>query len=95
MVQGSQSRARVSWQRVLWAVIAAALAMPLIAMQVTDAVAWTAFDFAAAAVLLVGMGLAFELVARSSLTRGPRMALGLGVAGITALVWAQGAVGVF
>lgn len=43
-----------------WAAVAALIAAPFIAMQFTDQVAWTAFDFALFASVLVGAGAALE-----------------------------------
>ena len=42
--------------------VALVLLAPLIAMRFTDEVNWTAFDFAFAAVLLIGAGLLLELI---------------------------------
>lgn len=64
-------------------------------MQVTSDVAWTAFDFAAAALLLIGTGVVFEFVARSPLTRTARIIAGAGTVATAALLWAHGAIGVF
>lgn len=91
----SQTRAQLSWRIPLWAAIAGGLLLPLIAMQFTDEVAWTAFDFTAAAMLLIGAGLAFELVARTPLPRMLRAIAAIAIAAAAALVWAHGAVGVF
>ena len=64
-------------------------------MQFTDEVAWTASDFVAAAILLSGAGLLYGLSARLVRTTGQRVAVGLGVAGLLILVWAELAVGLF
>jgi hypothetical protein len=67
---------------------------PLVAMRFTNEVAWTVSDFVAAAVLLLGAGLALELLAQRA--RGPALLLGgLAVIGVFLLLWAEGAVGVF
>ena len=83
------------WRPLMWGAIALILLLPLAAMQFTDEVNWTTFDFAAAAVLLVGAGAAYEVAVR--ITRDPRRRLLIGAAlmFLVALIWAEGAVGVF
>lgn len=78
----------------MWSAIAALLAVPLVAMQFTREVAWTGFDFAFAALLLVGGGLAWEGAQWASTARA-RIAAGGAVLAVVLLVWADGAVGVF
>jgi hypothetical protein len=73
---------------------AAVLLVPLVAMQVGGAVAWTAFDFAVAGVLVGGTGLAYELAARRAGDIAYRAAAGLALAAGFVLVWLVGAVGV-
>ena len=51
-------------RKVMWSIIAALLLAPLIAMQFTREVAWTGFDFVAAGALLIGGGLAYEIMVR-------------------------------
>lgn len=84
-----------SWRFVLWGAIFGCLLVPMLAMQVTDEVAWTGSDFIAATVLLVGAGSAFELLARSRLSQRVRAVAGIAIATVVALMWAHGAVGVF
>lgn len=74
-------------------VTALILLVPLLAMQFTDEVVWDATDFAVAGVLLVGAGLAFELVARKVDKNAYRVAVGLAVAAALLLVWVNLAVG--
>ena len=76
---------------VRWSVVALLLLAPLVAMPFTDAVAWTAGDFAAAAVLLVGGMLAYEVIA-SRLPRA-RVFAASAIGAAVAIVWAEGAVG--
>lgn len=76
---------------VRWSIVALLLIAPLVAMQFTDAVAWTAFDFAAAAVLLVGGMLAYEVIA-ARLPRA-RVFAGATIGAMVAVVWAEAAVG--
>jgi hypothetical protein len=70
------------------------LLVPLFAMLVTDAVAWSPFDFAAAGFLLFGAGLAYELVVRRPGAIAYRAGVGLALAAAFVLVWLVGAVGV-
>jgi len=69
------------------------LLIPLIAMQFTNEVNWTAFDFVFAWVLLSGAGLAFVFIASRSKNTIYRAATGLTVLTALLLVWANGAVG--
>jgi hypothetical protein len=69
------------------------LLVPLLAMQVTDAVAWGLFDFVLAGVLLFGTGLLFVLAAKKMPRH--RAIIGLALAAALVFVWAELAVGVF
>lgn len=71
------------------------LFIPLIAMQFTTEVHWTLGDFVVAGSLLLGAGLAIELVLRSITKRQHRILLCLGILFVFLLVWAELAVGVF
>lgn len=73
---------------------ASVLLVPLLAMQITDEMAWDLFDFAFAGALLVGTGVSFELAARKRDDAVYRLAVGLALAAAFLLVWASGAVGV-
>jgi len=70
------------------------LLVPLIAMQVTDEVRWSPFDFVVAAALLFGTGLTYELVARRMGSIAYRAAVGVAVAAALLLVWINLAVGI-
>ena len=74
-------------------VTAAVLAVPLVAMQLTDEVDWQPGDFAMAGVLLVGAGVAYELLARRAGTSARRAVMGLSIAAVFLLVWSILAVG--
>lgn len=78
-----------------WLAIAtlALLAVPFVAMQFTNEVVWTWFDFVAAGGLLYGVGLAFVFVARK--TRGQYTLLVVGFAIALVLIWVELAVGFF
>lgn len=84
-----------AWRLALWSTIALLLLAPLVAMQFTDEVVWTAFDFAFAGVLLVGAGLAMELAAWKLRGRMARTIAAGAILFVTALIWAEAAVGVF
>lgn len=73
------------------------LAVPLVAMQFTRDVAWTAFDFAAGALLLGVAGLTCLRVGRHLAQRASwqRAAIVAAVALVFAAVWVELAVGVF
>ncbi len=81
---------------ILWIVILTALILliPLIAMQFSNEVNWTLADFVFMGVLLLGAGLAYELVTRSSYLTAYRAAAGLAVVATFLLVWVNGAVGI-
>lgn len=74
---------------------AAILLVPLIAMQFTNEVAWGPFDFVVAAALLIGAGLLYVVPASLLPTSAARAGLGVVVAILFVLVWAELAVGVF
>lgn len=72
---------------------AAVLMVPLLAMQITDQVRWSAGDFVSAGALLLGTGMFYTLAAqlRGGRTYGAGLALALGAALL--LVWVNLAVG--
>lgn len=71
------------------------LLIPLIAMQFTNEVNWTLFDFIIAGILLIGTGLLFELVIRKTKQIRYRIALITSIILLFVLVWAELAVGIF
>lgn len=73
----------------------ALLFIPLIAMQFTSEVNWSAFDFLIGGGLLLGSGLTCEFVLRKTRKTRLRIALVAGVLVILALIWAELAVGIF
>lgn len=85
----------LGWLRpVGWGLVALILLTPLVAMQFTHDVAWTASDFLFAGVLLGGAGALIELAARKVRSRaGVAMVAGAVVLAVL-LIWAQGAVGI-
>ena len=82
------------WRIGGWSLAAFLLVLPALAMIFTREVAWGAEDFAAAAVLLGGAGLALESTARFVTVRAVRVVVGLAVLGGVALIWAELAVGI-
>jgi hypothetical protein len=70
------------------------LMVPLVAMQVTDEVNWTLFDFVVAGTLLVGTGLLYELAARKAGTVVYRAAVGVAVGAAFLLTWVNLAAGI-
>jgi hypothetical protein len=80
---------------IILAAIAALLLLPLVAMQVSDEVNWTSFDFVVAGALLLGAGLTYEAVARRGGTRTYRLAVGMVIVAVLVMVWLELAVGVF
>ncbi len=83
------------WRLLLWLSLGALLVAPLIAMQFTSEVSWTAFDFAVMVVLLTVAGLAVELLFSKVWTPAARLMACLGILALIAIVWVDGAVGIF
>ncbi|MDO9261341.1 MAG: hypothetical protein Q7U08_05325 [Flavobacteriaceae bacterium] len=71
------------------------LMIPLIAMQFTNEVAWTLFDFVVMGVLLLTTGLLCELVLRKVKKTAYRIALCIALLLALFIIWAELAVGVF
>lgn len=78
-----------------WGLAAALLLLPLLAMQVSSDVNWSAGDFIAAALLLGGAGLALEATLRFVHGTKARIVVGLVVLAALPLLWAELAVGLF
>ena len=70
------------------------LLVPLVAMQFSDGVNWSLFDFVVAGTLLFGSGLTYELIARKAGNTAYRAAVGVAVAAALLLVWINLAVGI-
>ena len=75
--------------------VAFLLSIPLIAMQFTNEVHWDLFDFVIAGILLLGTGLAIEIVMQNVKNRNTKIGLVVSILVILFLVWAELAVGVF
>jgi len=69
------------------------LLIPLVAMQFSQEVHWTGFDFVVAGGLLFGAGLTFTLLARLGNSTPYRLAVAVAVGAGLLLVWANLAVG--
>lgn len=82
-------------RQAMWAVIALLLLLPVVAMAFTREINWSAGDFAAAAALLIGAGLAYELAVTRIADRRWRAVATLALVAALLLAWAHGAVGVF
>lgn len=78
---------------VVWALAAGLFLLPLVAMQFTDEVQWTTFDFLVWGVMLLVACGAYELVARMSPNRHYRLGAGVAIATGFLVFWANGAVG--
>jgi hypothetical protein len=70
------------------------LSVPLVAMQVSDEMAWSAFDVVFMGVLLFGTVLAYQLVARIVATPAYALAVGVALVAGFLLVWVNAAVGI-
>ena len=77
----------------IWGLAAGLFLLPLVAMQFTDEVNWTAFDFVFwGGMLLVACGV-YEVATRISPSRWYRAGVGAAVVGGFLVVWVNGAVG--
>lgn len=81
--------------RTLWAALALLLALPAVAMVFTSEVRWGLGDFAAAGLLLGGVGLAVELATRVTTSAPARALACAAVVAAALLIWADAAVGIF
>ncbi|WP_437782076.1 hypothetical protein [Sorangium sp. So ce1097] len=78
----------------IWGIAAFVLLLPLLAMQLTEEVAWGLADFAIFGGMLVGACGTYELAARSTRNRTYRAAVGVALAAAFILVWMNLAVGI-
>jgi hypothetical protein len=69
------------------------LLAPLAAMQFTDDVNWSLFDFVLMGVLVLACALAYELLAGRAHKPAHRLAAGLTVGAVFLTIWAELAVG--
>ncbi|MCX2719909.1 hypothetical protein [Lentiprolixibacter aurantiacus] len=79
----------------VWALsVALFLMLPFVAMQYTNEVNWSLFDFLVMGGALLSMGLVYELIIRQSKQRTYRIAIGIGTAALFLLFWVNSAVGI-
>lgn len=71
------------------------LLIPAIAMQFTDEVNWDLGDFTVAGILLLVMGLLFDLVIRKVNKSEYRIIIYVVIVVVFLLIWAELAVGIF
>ncbi|UOK41839.1 hypothetical protein [Flavobacterium enshiense] len=76
-------------------VVAILLFIPFIAMQFTDEVNWSLFDFIVAGVLLLSTGLMCELVIRKVSKTEHKVTLCAALLVVLALIWIELAIGIF
>lgn len=76
-------------------IVGVLLLIPLIAMQFSDEVVWTASDFVIAAILLLGTGLTIELILRKVKSRKNRILFSGIILAVLFVIWAELAVGIF
>lgn len=81
------------WRIVGWGIAAALLLLPLVAMQFTAEVNWTLSDFVFAAILIGGVGVAFELTVRMSRNNSFRAGAAAAIAASFLTIWVNAAVG--
>ncbi len=70
------------------------LSLPLTAMQFTNEVEWTFFDFLVAGILLMGTGLSFVFLANKAHNKIYKMAIGLTLGTALLMIWSNLAVGI-
>lgn len=85
---------RNRWRLAIWGFAGTLLLIPLIAMQFTDEVNWTFFDFLVMGVMLSVACGCYEIATRMSGNLWYRVGAGLGIVGSFLLVWINLAVGI-
>ena len=75
--------------------VPALLLIPLIGMQFTNEIDWSAIDFAAMGILLLGAGIMLEFVLRKVSSKENRIALIAIILIVFLLIWTELAVGIF
>ena len=81
--------------KIIITVVASLLLIPFIAMQFTNEVNWSVFDFLVMGVLLTGVGVLFDVVLRKVPNKNNRIAIITIIIIAFLLVWAELAVGIF
>ena len=83
-----------AWRVTRWTVAATLLAIPAVAMQVTDEVDWSVSDFVFAGVMIIGTGLLYEGVTKLSDDLAYRAGAVVALAAAFLLIWINLAVGI-
>lgn len=86
---------RSIWRMILWGGLALLLLIPVLAMQFTPEVNWSAADFVIMGLLLGAVGMGIETVVRLLREWPARLAAGTAVLLVFLAIWAELAVGVF
>lgn len=90
-----KSFSQTPWRLALWGMAAALLALPALAMRLTDQVNWALGDFLVFGAMLAGLVGGIEFLAASRLAlRGKLIGVAL-VLAVFALIWIELAVGIF
>ena len=92
-VEGSEGRGWSPWRVAGWSIPVLLLMLPAVAMQFTSEVDWSVSDFIFAAVMFGIVGMAFELIVRTSDSLAYRFGAGLAVVSAFLTIWVNGAVG--
>lgn len=79
---------------VVWGAAATLMVLPVLAMRFTNEVDWDPGDFMFLGILLVGVGLTYELAARLSDRRAYQAAVGIAFAAAFLSIWINLAVGI-
>lgn len=80
---------------IILAVVVLLLSIPFVAMQFTDEVKWSGFDFLVMGILLLGTGLICEWILRKVKARQNRIILCIVAVAVLILIWMELAVGIF
>ena len=92
-VEDNGGRGWSPWRVAGWSIPVLLLMLPAVAMRFTSEVNWTVSDFIFAALLFGIVGLAFELIVRTSDSLAYRFGAGLAVVGGFLTIWINGAAG--
>lgn len=93
-IENGRAGAASGWRMARWTVVALLLLLPLVAMQFTDEVNWSAFDFAFAAVLLAGTVIPYELAVKKAGGIAYRAGAAVALGAAFLLVWLGAGVGI-
>ncbi|PKL85941.1 MAG: hypothetical protein CVV22_05255 [Ignavibacteriae bacterium HGW-Ignavibacteriae-1] len=80
---------------IILSIIVLLLLVPFVAMQFTNEVNWKSSDFVIMGILLLGVGLLFELVMRKVKKVSTRIIISGAILFTFLLIWAELAVGIF